>query len=211
MRKAAVLLLAALASCGGPKSLTLPDDPIGRAATCGVVAAAAARLASANVQAPLPLEARGRIVAYALLAATESGGFDAPTVGAVSRRMNAAQAEVTGGKWQDLQSACAAAYPDASREAALPDSRQESELGCSALAEFMADALQGDPIDYGAAVTRYRQLRAKLSDRIGPILRARAGASLAAQRAASDKALAAAARLGPPIAVLDLCAKRFGG
>ena len=41
-----------LASCG-PKTLTLPEQPVERAATCGVVAADSARLATRDIQAPL--------------------------------------------------------------------------------------------------------------------------------------------------------------
>ena len=53
------LLLAGallLGSCG-PKALTLPEDPVDRAATCGVIAAQSARLATNDIQAALPFEA----------------------------------------------------------------------------------------------------------------------------------------------------------
>ena len=47
-----------VASCG-PKTLALPDQPVDRAATCGVVAAAQARAGTANIKADLPFDAMG--------------------------------------------------------------------------------------------------------------------------------------------------------
>jgi hypothetical protein len=206
----AVLAAFALASCGGPKALTLPADPVDRAATCGIVAAAEAR-AIADINQALPLAAQGRILHYALLAASANGRFSAETAGAVSKRMNALQADVTNGKWQDLAPACRAAFPAAAgTEASLPDDRLDAQLGCSELAQFAATALEADRAHYEPQVSDYRRLRARLSDRMGPALRGRVGSDLTAQRKASDKALAEIAQKGSPVAVLDLCLKKFG-
>lgn len=146
-----------------------------------------------------------------MLAASEDGRFSAETAGAVSKRMSALQADVTNGKWQDLEPACRAAYPAAAAtgDVDLPKDRLNAELGCSDLARFTATALESDK-HYSAQVAQYRQLRARLSDRMGPALRARTGSNLTAQRAAGDKALAAMAGLGSPVAVLDQCLKTFG-
>ncbi|MDB5692491.1 MAG: hypothetical protein JWO81_1554 [Alphaproteobacteria bacterium] len=212
-RSSSAIALAglALASCGGPKALSLPTDPVDRAATCGIVAAAEARNAAADVSQPLPLAARGRILHYALLAGSADGRFSAETAGAVSRRMSALQADVTNGKWQDLAPACRAAFPAAAAgEATLPAGRLDAQLGCSELAQFTATALEADKGHYAAQLSEYRGLRTKLSDRIGPALRSRAGSDLSAQRAAGDKALAAIAQHGSPVAVLDQCLKQFG-
>ena len=201
----------ALASCGGPKALSLPDDPVDRAATCGIVAAAEARATAGFAQA-LPLAAQGRILHYAVLAASDGGHFSAETAGAVSKRMSALQGEVTSGKWQDLAPVCRTAFPAAAQtgEARLPANQLDAQLGCSELAQFTATALEADKATYGAQVTEYRRLRTKLSDRLGPALRSRAGSNLTAQRAAGDKALAEIVQLGSPVAVLDQCLKRFG-
>src|SRR4051812_9519700 len=43
-----------LAACSGNKPLALPSDPVDRAATCAVVAAAEARVAVKNINDPLP-------------------------------------------------------------------------------------------------------------------------------------------------------------
>ena len=51
-----LLLVLLLVACG-PKALDLPADPVDRAATCGVVAAATARTSVADVQAPAPAAA----------------------------------------------------------------------------------------------------------------------------------------------------------
>ena len=191
--------------------MTLPTDPIDRAATCGIVAAAEARSATADINQPLTLQAQGHILHYALLAASQDGRFSADTAGSVSKRMSALQADVTNGKWQDLEPACRTAYPVAAAtdEVELPKDRLNAQLGCSELAQFTATALESDK-RYAAETAQYRQLRAKLSDRMGPALRARVGSNLTAQRAAGDKALAAMAQLGSPVAVLDQCLKTFG-
>lgn len=209
---AVTLALASLASCSGPKALTLPTDPIDRAATCGIVAAAEARSAIGDFNGSLPLAAQGRILHYAVLAASDGGRFSADTAGAVSKRMSALQGQVTSGNWQDLAPACRAAFPAAAQtgEARLPANPLDAELGCSELAQFTATALEADKANYGAQVSEYRRLRTKLSDRLGPALRSRAGLSLGAQRAAGDKALAEIVQLGSPVAVLDQCRKRFG-
>ena len=74
IRQLLVASTVLLASCG-PKSLTLPDQPVDRAATCGVIAANSARLATHDIQAALPFEAMGRIIHYPLLAGSAEGSF----------------------------------------------------------------------------------------------------------------------------------------
>ena len=202
----------ALASCDGPKALSLPADPVDRAATCGVVAAAEARSATADINQPLSLAAQGHVLHYALLAGSEGGRFSAEIAGAVSKRMGALQDQVTSGKWQDLAPACRAAFPAAAAggDVKLPADRLDAQLGCSELAQFTATALGTDEAHYAAELGDYRKLRTKLSDRMGPALRGRVGSDLTRQRAAGDKALAAMAQLGSPVAVLDQCLKAFG-
>lgn len=198
-----------LAGCG-PEPLALPTDPVDRAATCGVVAAATARTALTDIKAPLPLAAQGKIFHYALLAASDGGSFEAETANRVNKRMGALQETITGGKWQDLAPACAAAFPVVDKtEVTLPDGRLDAQLGCEELAEFASVALEGAEADFGNELAAYRRMRSELNDALGPGLRARAGAGLEAQALERKRALAAAAKLGSPIAVLDACVERF--
>jgi len=199
-----------LAACG-PKALDLPADPVDRAATCGVVAAATARTSLTDLKAPLPLAAQGKIFHHALLAASEGGEFRAETANRVNKRMQQLQERITGGKWRDLAPACAAAFPAAEKtEVTLPEARFDAQLACEELAEFASVALAGEEINYGNELAGYRRMRSDLNDALAPGLRARAGADLEAQGRERKRALAAAAQLGSPIAVLDTCLERFG-
>jgi hypothetical protein len=210
--KPAALFIAAslvLAGCG-PKPLDLPADPVDRAATCGVVAAATARTALPDIKAPLPLAAQGKIFHYALLAASAGGTFEADTANGVNKRMRDLQESITGGKWKALAPACAAAFPAAEKtEVALPEARLDAQLACEELAEFTSVALDGEETHYGNELAGYRRMRSALNDALAPGLRARAGADLEAQGRERKRALAAAAQLGTPVAVLDKCLERF--
>jgi hypothetical protein len=201
-----------LASCDGPKALELPADPLDRAATCGIVAAAEARTALTDVKAPLPLEAQGRILHFALLAASDGGEFKGETANAVSKRMAALQEQVTSGKWQDLAPACAAAFPAAAKaEAALPTRRFDAQLACNELTDFVATALESqEAAGYGNELADYRRLASKLNEAIVPGLRSTAGPRLKAQQRVRRQALAGAAQFGSPVAVIAQCLKKFG-
>lgn len=211
MRLACASLVCAVAlSACGDKPLTLPADPVDRAATCGVVAAAAARTAVTDIKAPLPLAAQGKIFHYALLAASAGGEFDAETANRVNKRMRELEAGITGGKWRDLVPACDSAFPIAGKtDVRLPAVRLNAQLACEELADFAGVALEGAERDYGNELAAYRRMRSDLNDALAPGLRARAGASSEAQHRERDKALAAAAQLGSPIPVLDTCIERF--
>jgi hypothetical protein len=203
------LLPLLLAGCES-RPLRLPADPVDRAATCGVVAAAAARTAVPDVKAPLPLAAQGRIFHYALLAASAGGAFEADTANRVNTRMRELEAGITGGKWKDLVPACDAAFPTTAKtEVALPSGRFEAQIACEELAEFTSVALEGSERDFGNELAAYRRMRTELNDAIGPGLRARAGPNLKAQTSERNRALAAATALGSPIPVLDKCRERF--
>lgn len=210
VRTGVVVSALLLASCGGAETLSLPTEPVDRAATCGIVAAAEARMKSA-VSAALPLEAQGRILHYALLTASEGGEFKADTANAVSKRMSELQEEVTKGKWQELAPACAAAFPAAQKTAVeLPAGRFEAQVACEELADFLGTALIQQEANYGNELAAWSRLRSDLNDAMAPALRARAGADLDAQRRERRKALAAGAQLGSPTAVMKQCLERFG-
>ena len=198
-----------LASCG-PKTLELPQEPVDRAATCGVVAAAQARASVADIKAPLPFEAMGRILHYPLLAASEDGSFSTETAAAVQKRMTELQNEVTEGKWQQLAPACRAAYPaTAASEVKLPADRFDAQLGCYELGDFVRSALQEEGT-YDEDLRAYRDLGEKLDVTIGAGLKARVGGQLGAQKEARAKSLAEIVKTGPPTAVMRQCVERFG-
>jgi hypothetical protein len=212
MRLASRALLGlsfALAGCGGPKAIALPADPVDRAATCGIVAAAAVRT-SIDVNAPLPLETHGRVLHYAMLAASDDGTFKAGVASRVSKRMAQLQESVTGADWKALAAPCDAAYPVAAKKGAtLPDGRLDAQLACQGLADFVSLALEGEAKHYGNELAAYRLMRRELNEALGAGLRARAGSNLQAQKRVREKAIAEATQLGSPIPVLERCRERF--
>lgn len=211
MKTAALFIVASLVLAGcGAKRLALPADPVDRAATCAVVAAAAARTAVTDIKAPLPLAAQGKIFHYALLAASAGETFEPETANRVNKRMGELQESITGGKWEALAPACDSAFPAAGKaDVTLPEGRLDAQLACEELAEFASVALEGEEVHYGNELAGYRRMRSALNDALGLGLRARAGAGLEAQTRERRLALAAAAKLGSPIPVLDACMKRF--
>jgi hypothetical protein len=199
-----------LSACGGPKAVALPEDPVDRAATCGVVTAASARVGT-DVNAPLPLEAQGRILHFTLLAASAEGSFEPEAARSAGERMRALEHEVTSGKWQALVPQCHAAYPVVGKETIeLPRARLDAQLACEELAQFLVVALEGKETGYANELAEYRTLRRELNDELAPGLRARAGRDRDRQQDERHRALAAAARLGTPTAVMAACRKRFG-
>lgn len=204
-----VVTACSLSACG-PKALELPDEPVERAATCGVVAAAQARAGTADIKADLPFDAMGRILHYTLLGGSKDGVFSPELGGDVQKQMSELQDQVTGGKWQDLVPACRTAFPaTAITEVKLPEDRFEAQLGCYELDDYVRSALQ-EQAAYDDETSELRPLRDKLDKVIGTGLRGRVGGDFDAQQQARHKALAGIAKAGPPTVVLQQCMKRFG-
>ena len=198
-----------LASCG-PKTLTLPEQPIDRAATCGVIAANSARLATRDIQASLPFEAMVRIIHYPLLAGSAGGSFSSEQATAVQARMSALQDGISEGKWEELIPACRTAFPaTAVEQVKLPADRFDAELGCVELADFLRSALDEQP-EYGNELAEYRAFSMKLETKLTAGLRSRAGPELSARIEERHKALATIANAGPPVTVLRECLAQFG-
>ena len=201
----------ALSACGAPK-LALPADPIGKAATCGVVAAADARAANAEqVAAPLSFDRQGHIIHYALLAGAQGDRFSRTAAAAVVERMQVIQDAVTDGKWKALVQPCNAAYPEANSANAvtLPSDPLEAEMSCYTLSKFMAKALAVQGNAYEKQLLEFGTLGRNLDPRIGRGLDRRGIRSEAARLAQRDIALAKAARLGSPAKVMDACTARY--
>jgi hypothetical protein len=198
-----------LASCG-PKPLTLPEQPVDRAATCGVIAANSARLASRDIQAPLPFEAMGRIIHYPLLAGSNGGSFSSEVAAQVQDRMTELQDRISEGEWQELIPACRTAFPaTAVEQVKLPPDRFDAELGCVELGDFLRSALEKQA-EYGNELAEYRAFNMKLEARMTAGLRSRAGPDLSDRIEQRHKALATMAKAGPPVMVLRECLARFG-
>lgn len=207
----ALLLIGLLCGCG-PKSLTLPEDPVDRAATCGVVATIEGRAATKDIKAPLPFETQEHILHYSLLAGAQGQSFAAETSAAVLKRMPALQEQISEGKWQELVPACREAFPEAQlSEVKLPANRTDAQLQCDELGDFISRALQSQDAHYAERLNDYRDVKRKINETLGPGLRARAGGDLGAQQEERRKALAKAAKLGSPSAVMKQCVERYAG
>ena len=209
---ATAFLGAALLLTGcGPKTLALPEDPIDRAATCGVVAAIEARAAITDIKAPLPFEAQERVLHYSLLAGAEGESFSLEAANGVTKRLTQLQGEITKGKWKELVPACRAAFPAAQvTDVKLPADSFDAQLQCDELGDFITTALASQDVHYAERLNDYGELARKLDQRLGPGLRSRAGANLEAQQDARRAALAKAAKLGSPAAVMKQCVERYG-
>ena len=211
----AVLALSAcaamLASCG-PKALSLPDDPIARAATCGVVAAASARAGSAVAQAPLAFADQGHVMHYAMLAGAQGDRFDQAKAAAVVKRMSDIESGITEAAWPTLVEPCKAAFPQAqaSGPIALPRDPVRARLGCYMLSDFLTSALRSQRATYRHEMDAYDALERDLDVSIGKAMTQRGGVSFGRMQEVRLDALAAAVKLGPPMAVMDACLKRYG-
>ncbi|MBU3079190.1 hypothetical protein [Sphingomonas quercus] len=203
------ILALGLSACGKKPDLALSDDPVTRAAQCGVVATAGARLAQTDVRAPVPFETRARVLHYALLTGTTAPGFDADKAGAVLKALPAAEPAITGGKWQPLGTACDAAYPETTAPARLPASSLDAQLGCSLLADYVETALRTQESTYTKDLDPIHKMRLGLDNSIGAKL-ARAGKKDGEdQKASRDKAMNAIAHAGAASEVLAACVKRY--
>lgn len=206
---APLVVLGLLAGCG-PKTIALPEDATQRAATCGVVAAAAARKGS-DVRAKLGFEDQSRILHYALIEGAATGSFDKNRAATVANAMPALGDKVTGGKWEALKPACAAAYPVTAQTEArpLPEDRLTARLGCDGLAQFMTSALREDEANYIDRIRALDDMERAIDAEVGPTLKAR-GISPEQSIETTNKAVAQLVGLGPPHLVLDQCVTAFG-
>ncbi|ARS27854.1 hypothetical protein [Sphingomonas sp. KC8] len=206
------LLGLVLAGCG-PKELALPADPVDRAATCGVVAAAVARAGTTNIAAPLPFEQQGRIMHYAMLAASEGKAFDTSRAAAVVDRMPQLEGAITGGKWQGLKGACAEAFPATQGVDAvtLPADPLQAQTGCYAMSMFLTKALGAQNAAYSGELGAYGGMNRGLDPKIGAGLVARGIKSDSdAASTLRAEALARMVKLGPPMTVMNACLEKFG-
>jgi hypothetical protein len=176
-----------------------------------VVETAAARGEEAAGEAKtLPLETQGRILHYALLAASAGKSYDASVAAAVVKRQQAIADGITAGKWQALKAPCAEAFPAvAKRPTSLPDDPMTSVLGCDELATFMRTALARQSYAFGPALDAYQRLNRALDQRSAVLFIKHGINALPARLARRNKELAAIVQLGSPVAMLKLCGARY--
>lgn len=204
---AAALLLS---GCG-PKPLTLPADPVDRAASCAVVTAIEARATAPSVKSSLSFETQSKIIHHAMLAASEDGSFSSDTASAVVKKMSELESGISDGKWQDLQAPCSAAYPEISKTTGieLPAAKFDAQLGCYAMADFLSRSVQSSDPEAEKRKNLFSDLRRKLDNAIANGLRAKGASSYEKTQAEKDKALATMSKLGSPAAVMTLCTDRY--
>jgi hypothetical protein len=214
MRAASALITItalALAGCGKPK-LALPDDAVGKAATCGVVAAADARAANPqSVAAPLAFDRQAQIIHYALLAGAQSEAFSTDTASAVVQKMQEVQEDVTSGDWKALVQPCQTAFPEAdiARPVSLPTSAGDTQVGCYTLGKFMARALSVQGSAYEQQLLAYGKLGRDLDPKVARTFDQRGIRSDEARQTSRDKQLSKFAKLGSPAKVMEACVTRF--
>ncbi len=212
MKKALLLILpgliAAVGACG-PKQIALSADPVERAATCGVVAAAHARDTSTDFKGPLSVEAKGETLRYALLTGAQQESFSAEQAGAVVKRMPEIADTVIDGKWKKLVEPCAQAYPvAATAQPELPKDPLVAGLGCDMLRQFVGRALASDG-RYEETLSQYSALERKLDGKLAPLM-ARQGIQNGAEGTEQKrKAMSTVAKLGNPTAVMAACVQHY--
>ena len=197
-----------LAGCG-KKAPVLPTEPAEQAAACGAIQAASEQEA-VGATGHLSAEAQERVLHYALIASSGSGSFDADTADRIVKRTPVIFDKTVKGEWKTLKPACAAAYPaTAQTTPILPDQPFERALQCYVVTDFMRKALGQIPGRYADETLSLGILADKLDREVGPEVK-RQGLKDEALQARKNKALAAAAGLGSPPAVIAACGKAFG-
>jgi len=197
-----------LAGCGRQTPM-LPTDALDQAAACGVVAAATER-ETAGAKGELPADAQARILHFAMLYASTGKALDQDKVNAVSKRMPGLFDQTVRGDWHALRPACGAAFPASQiKQPVLSVRPLDAMLQCDALAEFLRKALADQGSTYGEAANAYGTFIEKLDPKMSMALRAAGLRGADALRAKKLEAVAAAAKLGQPPAVMAACEKAY--
>lgn len=203
---------ALLLSGCGPRQLALPADPIDKAATCAVVSAADARLGNPDAKGDLDFDSQTRIIHYAMLAGIDGSGFSTKNASAVVSRMSEIEADVTSGKWQDLVAPCDEAFPEVRKTSgiALPEERFDAQIGCYAMADFLAKTLTTTDPKAQDRFADFQKMKRDLDTSIGTAMKARGAASYEKTLELKQEALVTMTRLGAPAQVMAMCTERFG-
>lgn len=207
---AAVALMLSSCSSGPP---ALPEDIVGKAATCAAVTATQARSAITDPSTPLTVDQQSQVIHYALLAGAADPAFSRDNANGVVKRMQAVADRVEGEKWKPLAPLCQTAFPEADPAGAvtLPEAAEEAQIDCYVLGDFMVRALGAHDETYRDAVVKYNGMLNKLDPLVQEQLTKKGLKSddYPGRTAEKSKALAIAAKLGSPARTLDACMQRF--
>lgn len=207
MRAATLLIPPAmvLSACGN-SPLTMPDDPVERAATCGLAELSAARIAEPIKT--LPVEMQGRVYHYALLAASTGKEYQADTAKAVIERTQQVAQWGEEQKWENLAPECHKLYPQAaSTEASpkLPDDPLAATAGCDMLNKFMAAALGSQGETYLSDMGKFGAISLSADKELPPMYEKAGLKDIQQQLKFRREQMSNFAKLGTPIAVLRVC------
>jgi hypothetical protein len=210
MNKALLLVLPGLVMAGGcgPKQVALSTDPVERAATCGVVAAANARVKTTDIKAPLSLDAKGETLRYALLTGAQEDVFSADQAGAVVNRMAQIADKVIEGNWKKLVAPCAEAYPAVTGKPELPKDPLEAGMGCDMMRQFVGRALASDG-RYEDTLVKYSALERALDTKLAPLMSRNGVDDGAESMERKRKAMSTLAKSGNPTQVMEACVQRY--
>jgi hypothetical protein len=191
-------------------SSSLPEDIVGKAGTCAVVAASAAREAMKDPEASLPVDQQSQIIHYALIAGATDPKFSSDIANAVIRQMQMVQDTMGEGDWKKLVEPCKQAFPEAelTHPAVLTEDPAKAKLICYSLGGFMSRALAAHEESYNEEVDQYNGM----TDTIMPDLQPADAPKLEeGKRPKIDTgpSIAEAAKLGPPSKILATCVERF--
>lgn len=200
-----------LSACSNQPSL--PEDIVGKAASCAIITASESRSRMKNAEDALPLDRQSQIIHYALLAGASGNSFSRENANAVVMQMQMLQDRFAEDKWVPLVAPCKAAFPEADlgRPVKLPEADGDAQLGCFTLGDFMLRALSAYEGAYYDDANAYKAMLEKIEPGVDKVLADR-GVKPGADKeraAAKDAALQAAVKLGPPSTVLSECMKRF--
>lgn len=197
------------AACGS-KTVELSDDPIARAATCGVAEAAQARVDTPDIKAPLAVDAQGRILRYAVVTGVEGDSFSMDRASEVVQRMpKEAETLLEGNRWKKMREPCAAAFPaPAQGEVKLPEDTLTAGMGCDMMRQFVGKAL-ATAGQYEETLRGYSKLEEALDKKLAPLMSARGLSSEDKALEAKRKAMASFAKLGNPTQIMDTCVKKY--
>jgi hypothetical protein len=199
-----------ITSACGSKTVELSDDPIARAATCGVAEAAQARVDTPDIKAPLAVDAQGRILRYAVLAGVEGDSFSMDRASEVIQRMpKEAETLLEGNRWKKVIGPCATAFPAPPAGApVLPEDPATAGMGCDMMRQFVGKAL-ATAGQYEDTMRDYSKLEEALDKKLAPLMAARGLSDETKGLEAKRKAMAVFAKLGNPTQVMDACVKKY--
>lgn len=199
-------LALSLTACG---SKSLPDDLIGKAGTCAVVAASEAREAVKDPEAALPIDQQSRVIHFALLAGASDPKFSSDVANATVKQMQMVTDTMGENAWKKFVEPCKQAFPEAdlARDPKLPDDPAKAKLICYALGGFMSRALSAYEETYSDETAKYDGMVDTVTPDVIP-----AGTKVEDGRKPkidTGPALAEAAKLGPPSKILATCVQQY--